>query len=479
MFRKKYFSPDERLYIVQHAAAQQRKKQKQRKEQACHPSSLSTDLAAPEPNDLAEPRQTKSHAVQRRSIKIQSDLGQITVDQAYWFFGLPEKARKQYFSKEENEVLDHQCHKALAQLPPLPKTSFFESQGVPLKSVDAAGELDGREETMKIAHGLEGEKHAVNKTSPLLEPSETNDTEMSLIDVYARRRSSAATLTMPPPPPRSPPQPPASASQQRQENPQTLRRRSKVFHRRLSLQPVALPPPTLAPAPPMLSPPTLQNFAFSPRLSRPPDEPTPQAPDEIPDARHWQDPEARQQLRRVLSSQQHFDDAIEFGFPSPDFFAPSSSGTDGSVPAPKAPSPYSDCDASSMDSRGPPTPIVIPQHRPEHDCTVPESFDSGVALPLQRNTNDKAPPSPTFAREGTIRMTLTRPDMRSAEKVYNTGRVQHSGLHLATPDPLALEDLSVCEDHTGAHGAFARREAQQGKGLKKVWKTLRKHVHDH
>ncbi|KAI7199371.1 hypothetical protein KC343_g9926, partial [Hortaea werneckii] len=37
----------------------------------------------------------------------------ITKEQADWFFGLPEKARKQYFSQEERTILTKQCQQAL------------------------------------------------------------------------------------------------------------------------------------------------------------------------------------------------------------------------------------------------------------------------------------------------------------------------------------------------------------------------------
>ena len=80
-------------------------------------------------------------------------------------------------------------------------------------------------------------------------------------------------------------------------------------------------------------------------------------------------------------------------------------------------------------------------------------------------------------RESTIRMTLTPSDLRigtaegegySHEPQYTAGAAQKADL-------LALEPLSVCDDPTGAHGAFAVHDDENLKGLRRVWKTLKRH----
>lgn len=62
----------------------------------------------------------------------------------------------------------------------------------------------------------------------------------------------------------------------------------------------------------------------------------------------------------------------------------------------------------------------------------------------------------------TLRMTLTRPDLRAKEEEIYGWQAQQKqtfpSLDIATSgkDPLALEDLPpLCEDVTGRHGAFA------------------------
>ncbi|KAK5132774.1 hypothetical protein LTR08_008659 [Meristemomyces frigidus] len=224
---------------------------------------------------------------------------------------------------------------------------------------------------------------------------------------------------------------------------------------------------------------------MSARLSRPYIEDVPLPVEEPSEARYYQDPEARRQLRHYLTSVRNFDEAIEFGFPSPDRITPSPYSTDPSSPIWKGFSPPGpDGDDASLSSYDPPTPTAIDYG---HPVVVPSaSFDSGIALPLQLNTHDKpasdnknnhSRSSSSFGgdREMTLRMTLTRPELRLSEKEVNSWqRMPSSGGVVTGVDPLALESLPVCDDATGAHGAFAVRCGGREKGLRKVWKNLRR-----
>jgi hypothetical protein len=151
-----------------------------------------------------------------------------------------------------------------------------------------------------------------------------------------------------------------------------------------------------------------------------------------PTTAHYQDPEARLKLRVYLASPQKFDEAIEFGFPSHDAL------TAKPLPELKPPkrrqtnneddilrtflsddksSIYSDDDASAPDPDSPKTP---------------ETMDKPSALrPLKLNTEPSYMPKPSgeyaqapaSAREMTLRMTLTRPDLRAGEdQIYGWQR---------------------------------------------------------
>lgn len=157
-----------------------------------------------------------------------------------------------------------------------------------------------------------------------------------------------------------------------------------------------------------------------------------------PAAAHYQDPEARLKLRVYLASPQKFDEAIEFGFPSTDPRAPPS------VPAKDAASPprshsrqhssrapsraaapgkletfladfddddnesddklsYSD-QVSSADPESPKTP----------HSTTDRSMIRPMRLPRVPSPDDLGQ-APGSSREMTLKMTLTRPDLRATD----------------------------------------------------------------
>lgn len=146
-----------------------------------------------------------------------------------------------------------------------------------------------------------------------------------------------------------------------------------------------------------------------------------------PAAAHYQDPEARLKLRVYLASAQKFDEAIEFGFPSNDAMPAGSSidmqgvrhhhprrglsddsGRLKTFLSDDNSSTYSE-DLSLPDSDSPKTPhtpekhAVKPHHLPTDDSTNSPKGSEGFAH------------APAASREMTLRMTLTRPDLRACE----------------------------------------------------------------
>ncbi|KAK8082978.1 hypothetical protein PG996_001759 [Apiospora saccharicola] len=146
-------------------------------------------------------------------------------------------------------------------------------------------------------------------------------------------------------------------------------------------------------------------------------------------AAHYQDPEARLKLRAYLSTPQKFDEAVQFGFPSNDIGAPRS------YPEPQQSSKvdlrrkasddseklktflsddrssiYSD-DGSAADPDTPMTP-----HSPEKEKEKQSSKNGCSRLEApQTSDSEGSIRGPSVSREMTMRMTLTRPDLRAAE----------------------------------------------------------------
>ncbi|KAI7649319.1 hypothetical protein KC318_g17288, partial [Hortaea werneckii] len=452
--RRKYFSCDERLHIAQAAAAQKRKKQ--RRKQTWLSTSTSTEFNNPvSTSDAAvQHRPTVSHAAQRKSIRLQSDLGHITKEQADWFFGLPEKARKQYFSQEERTILTKQCQQALDtaafELSQLPGYISLESDTNESAQV-ADGEIPNDTSQEPIVNAST-EACESNETEPrTLEPVRTADS-MGILDYYTRRKSSLATITNSRP--NDPPSSPLSFTPPRAQRPPRRRR----FHRRLSLKANSTP----------------ANQACSSTCTTIPNN------------------AGVSNVRKIITTlksfwdSQSFDDTTEFGHPSSTLLPPSSD-SDRPFAIRRTPSLNDvDCDASSLDSRGPLTPTAGMDQDDHEDSNQRTPFDSSIELPVQLNTPGKAPhfqhdhsPTRHYPHDVGFRITLTQPEPGdSQEELHSHHNTQDSTFHSKGSDPLALERLAVCEDHSGRNGAFANYAEPGEKGLKKVWKTLKKHVSD-
>lgn len=201
-----------------------------------------------------------------------------------------------------------------------------------------------------------------------------------------------------------------------------------------------------------------------------------------PEATHYQNPEARKKLRMYLASPQKFDEAIEFGFPS-------TTGNDTSAPHYQLPQIDSharkfsrdmqsflrdgklsflednsgenqglETDADSLaDMDSPTTPSSTGDSFRLHsrETSFPKcSLDSNYAS--SPNHHGSLPVN----REMTLRMTLTRPDLRAEEDhLYGW---QGSNAKAVKDDPLALEDLVLTDDMTGTKGAFYIKPKARG-----------------
>lgn len=162
-----------------------------------------------------------------------------------------------------------------------------------------------------------------------------------------------------------------------------------------------------------------------------------------PHATHYQNPDARLKLRVYLASPQKFDEAIEFGFPSDQSIIVTSSGKENQMSNRRAgsKSELSDTnrtffnddagslledDTSIAEPDSPVTPsedVFQYQHSrlmsmSEASTTTRNEFAHlGFRKPTPHKHAESYSLSSTGAREMTLRMTLTRPDLRADEDV--------------------------------------------------------------
>lgn len=235
-----------------------------------------------------------------------------------------------------------------------------------------------------------------------------------------------------------------------------------------------------------------------------------------PAAAHYQDPEARLKLRVYLASPQKFDEAVEFGFPSADVLSPAaalggeSSGLGRRHPGQKLAGSSSsnmrsflaDDDDDDDDDDG---KLSLNSDQPSladpDSPKTPEPFESkaggsrharlGSADPiLGKDFGPKVPEgggggyaqAPASSREMTLRMTLTRPDLRAHEdEIY--GWQQRSTYQQHSRRPTALASTA-----TEAGGAYLAKEslekfpamdhwnaASTDKGvMKRIWNRVRR-----
>ena len=225
-----------------------------------------------------------------------------------------------------------------------------------------------------------------------------------------------------------------------------------------------------------------------------------------PEATYYQDPEARKKLRMYLASPQKFDEAIEFGFPS-------TPGNESVTPHYQLPQIASHARKFSRDMHT----FLRDGHLSFFEDTsnenqgLEESDDDSVA-----DVNSPATPSSTnlsfrlhsrqfsnrkysvespasspisahgqLNREMTLRMTLTRPDLRADEDQLYGWQASSSSSSSASPsstkapaavapapkdDPLALEDLVFSDDMTGTQGAFYVKPKPRGNLVARILK---------
>lgn len=214
-------------------------------------------------------------------------------------------------------------------------------------------------------------------------------------------------------------------------------------------------------------------------------------------AAHYQDPEARLKLRVYLASPQKFDEAIEFGFPSTDTMLDNDKDMENRVPrhlqdvngAKKSfgteksflddtASLFED-DTSMIDPDSPVTPLNINATftplapRPAHLQSLHKNSKSSIDVltrpyirPVESYNSLAA-----GSREMTLRMTLTRPDLRADENQLYGWQTSRKMSHVNdAPVLISTEEKFDKGPFGGVDGWGLEKE---NKGIKRLWKKVK------
>ncbi|KAF2498842.1 hypothetical protein BU16DRAFT_456049 [Lophium mytilinum] len=447
--QRKYFSSLERLRIAEGAFRPQPQRSTSIRQSTFHPNGLTT-----------------SGTRARRRLRKQQSIRQeynISQAEAQWFLSLPEKVRRRHFSREEQVLLAGRCETYI--LDPADEQLYHEQtesyQDLALKDYDR---LQERVELFEDKEGTpaRGRSRKRSFTHDSVLNNSTDDKDEETFIHFDE---------MPPP-----------------EAPREHRSRRSSFRRTLSLTAIPFTRHSTSSAPPTSAPPffSASQQAWRPRAQSnagPRYSSEPSAPIYDPEAKHYQDPEARMKLRLYLASPQKFDEAIEFGFPS--------TGANSVAPQLELPKEVTHArkishdvqtflkddkisfleDHDDIGPESPPdsddesmgeleSPVTPSDPTPFHPTRLPSSNFSSLdsaGLPPFHPMHGRSKTQELYSqaingnREMTLRMTLTRPDLRSDEDALY-GWQAHRGTNA---DPLALEELNLTDDMTGSRGAFA------------------------
>lgn len=480
--RKKYFSSKERLNIAQQSSEQQRRKRSFGSGSWVSGSGPSEFDARPSTSHSISlrkrpsPRQVEDAASQSAGL----DVENLTEDQARWFVSLPDKVRKSRFSRKEQISIAVRCKRVLQHSSPgladevLRRCLYGgqEANGITSPNRKRGSSVTVATDILVEEGLLEADAFSKHSFDP--------DTE--IYSLYSRPSSSdGENLTAIPLVPELPANDLWSIPRQT---------RSKSLSESTNPALIALDPAeieAIPPVPPLPSEDELYSVrprAFTAASSRSHlMGPVIDSEQETADAAHYQHPNVRRQLRQYLTPSK-FDEALEFGFAfENEQRAVSSSASNKPFPIRPAAPYFSEDDCADEDSNNSPEELSPRTPPSNSDIAQPSirkaSFDSSFEIrpslfTAMKTHKNRSPEGSLGNREMTIHMTLTRRDLRAPnEDVHSIQRPQTSGVDVERVDPLALDTLQVCDDPTGAHGAFAVPGSKGFGGLKKVWRSIR------
>ncbi|KAF3040097.1 hypothetical protein E8E12_006843 [Didymella heteroderae] len=397
---------------------------------------------------------------------------EFTEAEAAFFLSLPDKVRKQHFSREEQVILFAKCDQALLpssrdqEADEVAKQRFhdfhFDFTTTNVQKSSDSGEPRGRRSSISTYSPC---RPSFN-FSPKSKKEREAESSIFFIDTM--------------------------------DSPSIRKARPATFRRTLSLGGPPSRHSTCASAGPA-SPLFIFPAEYRPRHQRSQSSAlpgrrssySPPTPTFDPEAKYYQDPETRTKLRMYLASPQKFDEAIEFGFPSsteqetasPHYHLP---------PVTKHSRKFSrdmhtflrdgtlsffenSSDNQGLESDG---DSVVDLDSPRTPSSAGVSFrlHTRQMSSIDSNGLPTSHPSPGHMnREMTLRMTLTRPELRADEEALygwqhqsqHQSQTQHqhqksTATATVQDDPFALEELVLTDDQTGTQGPFYVKPKPKG-----------------
>ncbi len=469
-FCQQYFSSLERLRLAQNSAPGT----EAASVKTCH-GTLKASKAKSSPSRPALARRNSSYFKNRRKTPSPTSDTFLPSD-AQWFLRLPDKVQRKHFTREERLALSGLRDSVVLDASDEKFCKFYRqgkegNRSVPTLRTSSYSSLSSLS-TFNDEHPVDS---TIDMDDSMIWFDDDNDLDLSSklqLDDYHEYMTKAAESDLKP------------------------SKRQPSFRRALSLN--QLPFGANAPPVPPLPKTTYPTPLVTTPLPQPVHQSSPSRPSLAPahgaqtsnsameaSAKYYQDPEARLKLRVYLASPQNFDEAIEFGFPSMEdtedrpLSRPSLSRAHKTAPCKTflhddIPSLFDalddDDDAESTTSLperdAPYTPVDSVF---KHDATLispsvaASSGSSSTLFPrpaLRHHTSEPFAQLLAGSREMTLRMTLTRPDLRADEKALYA--------NTTGDDPLALEHLPP----TKKEAKIWDQLPKEGGTWKKFWRKM-------
>jgi len=396
-----------------------------------------------------------------RARKQSTAQNSITPTEAVWFLSLPDKVRRQHFTKEEQILIRAKSEIALLDASPETLSHVEEAHQSP----------PPRHRTHSVAYDK-------SQPSPLPSPS------LMPKKPALESRKSYAGYTASSPKWQSPEiAHDAFLTPQYVPQQQTFLRSPTIIN-----QEWESPQLNVANSPSIdtIRPRTGRSMSqTSQRAAAPP-------PIDIKKPLYLKDPSTKALLRDCVSNKR-FEETLTFGFPTnnaylrpqPELYDAVSPGTtvrqswlDASFYQDEDASDDGTGDLSSADEIEPPTPdsfvqpqIIRSKLDDDYFSNPEDVSDIADAPQIARNTSNTSYFEELMNRDMTLRMTLTKPELRASEEELYGWQDDHEEIapsECDDKDPLALEELTYSDDTSGLGGAFAQNLSRK-KGIKGFW----------
>ncbi|KAL9109141.1 MAG: hypothetical protein Q9227_006232 [Pyrenula ochraceoflavens] len=480
--RRKYFSSLERLRLAQTAA----KPEPHQKHGALTGTySVSISAGRPAPGKERRPSYLGGRTYSKRLQKQESRKSSYLASQsdAEWFQSLPKKIQRRHFTREEQILLANKRDTVMLDAADEKLYKLGQKANRSICSMHSMASSRGTQSPKVLAETAE------EPTEVAKEPAEAHDTlrdefrwledeedlDLRLDDYHAHIAQVA--------------EPPRTATSLPKRRP-SFRRfsltggpfgRNGAFSQKASPGSWSRTNSISAPSPTHNRSQSITKATIA--AIRRPSQPATSTID--PSAKHYQDPEARLKLRVYLASPQKFDEAVEFGFPSlkkepqatvrpigpPLVNITDSNGNarqsflddDDNNSITNDEPPYADNEVASLpDSPSPKTPDDVPKRAPSPLTKLPQtsidSVTSGIQPRIVASRTEPYAKASAGNREMTLHMTLTRPDLRTAEEKNRSPNL----------DAIKLADLPPAGDTTNI---WTTLPGDDGK-VKKMWRRL-------